>query len=91
MTAGRLRTALRRFVRARTALSRALPDDPVLAELDAARWLASELELVTRELVVSARRDERRYSWRLCMSEGACTGELGGCRVRRGLWADGVS
>ncbi|MEV4252717.1 hypothetical protein AB0J52_06055 [Spirillospora sp. NPDC049652] len=39
--------------------------DPVLAELDAARWLASELELVTRELVVSARRDERRYSRRL--------------------------
>ncbi|MGV9778513.1 hypothetical protein [Streptosporangium sp. NPDC003464] len=64
MTAGPVRTALRRFLRERAAETRAFPDDPVLSRLAAARWLAAERDLVARELVVTARRGERRYSWR---------------------------
>jgi hypothetical protein len=59
LTAGPVRTALRRFLRERAAETRAFPDDPVLARLAAARWLAAELDLVTRELVVTARRGDR--------------------------------
>lgn len=78
MTAGAIRTALRSFVRERAAQARAFSDDPVLAQLDAARWLASELELVTRELVATARRGERRYSWRLIGEAMGTSGQAAG-------------
>ncbi|MEV5703550.1 hypothetical protein [Actinoallomurus sp. NPDC052274] len=83
MTAGPIRDALRRFLHERAAETRAFPDDPVLAQLEAARWLACELELVTQELVVTARRGERRYSWRLIGAAMGTSGQAAGKWARQ--------
>ncbi|WP_026411253.1 hypothetical protein [Actinomadura oligospora] len=60
------------------AETRAFPGDRVLARLATARWLASELDLVTRELVVTARRGERRYSWRQIGEAVGASGQAAG-------------
>ncbi|WP_026417035.1 hypothetical protein [Actinomadura oligospora] len=43
-----------------------------------ARWLDAELDLVTRELVATARRDERRYSWRQIGAAMGTSGQAAG-------------